>query len=112
MLHIIERLFAPQGQRDSPFTHAEFVALAEMTPRPWLLATTGDVRGPGITAEFPFYDNVPALLAERAETALFTATATERHPQLGSGALFRLSSLIHGGSGLGQRASWPAVPTT
>jgi hypothetical protein len=87
MLNVIEALFAPKGQSRSPWDEAEFAATLKMTPHPWVLATGG---GAAMTAEFRFSDDVPAVLGGSG-TALFTANGTERHPQLGSGALVRLS---------------------
>jgi hypothetical protein len=51
-----------------------------MEPSPWVLANG---RESGMTAEFPFPGCMPP-------TALLKVTAEERHPQLGSGALFVL----------------------
>ena len=87
MLGVIEQVFAPQGRGPSPFTDADFKAALQLAPRSWVLATGN---GAGLTAELPFFDDVPAVLGGRG-TALLVATATERHPQLGSGALLRLS---------------------
>ena len=92
MLNVIASLFAPQGAGASPWTEPDFTAAADMTPRPWVLAN-GDATG--LTAEFPFTGDVPAAIAGRAETALLTASSTERHPQLGSGLLLRLQLPIN-----------------
>ncbi len=86
MLGVIEQVFAPEGRRPSPFTEADFRAALELTPRPWVLATGN---GAGLTAELPFVDDIPAIQGGQG-TALLMATATDRHPQLGSGALLRL----------------------
>jgi hypothetical protein len=87
MLEVIARVFAPQGRGPSPFTEADFKTALRMQPRPWVLATGN---GAGMAAEFPFRGDVPAV-AGGSGTALFTASARERHPQLGSGALLLLS---------------------
>jgi prepilin signal peptidase PulO-like enzyme (type II secretory pathway) len=87
ILNVIAATFAPAGTGPSPWTESDFKATAEMIPRPWVLATSGAT---GLTAEFPFEGDRPALIAGRAETTLFTASTTERHPQLGSGVLLRL----------------------
>jgi hypothetical protein len=87
MLNVIASLFAPQGAGASPWTEADFKAAADMTPRPWVLANGGTG---GMTAEFACSGDLPAMVAGRAETALFTASSTERHPQLGSGLVLRL----------------------
>jgi hypothetical protein len=87
MLGVVEQVFAPQGRGPSPFTHFDFKAALRLEPRPWVPATGN---GAGLTAELPFFDDVPAALGGRG-AALLVATATERHPQLGSGALLRLS---------------------
>jgi hypothetical protein len=56
-----------------------------------MLAFGGDAGEPALTAEFPFYDDRPAIMTGRAGTALLIASAQERHPQLGSGVLLRLT---------------------
>lgn len=85
-LGVIDQVFAPRGRGPSPFTEADFKAALQLEPRPWVLATGNG----GLSAELPFLDDVPAILGGRG-TALLVATAAERHPQLGSGALLRLS---------------------
>jgi prepilin signal peptidase PulO-like enzyme (type II secretory pathway) len=87
ILNVIGATFAPAGTGPSPWTESDFKTTAEMIPRPWVLATSGAT---GLTAEFPFEGDRPALIAGRAETTLLTASTTERHPQLGSGLLLRL----------------------
>jgi len=87
ILNVIAALFAPGGAGPSPWTAVEFKAAADMTPRPWVLATAGD---DGLTAEYPLTGDLPAIVAKGPETALFTASSTDRHPQLGSGLLLRL----------------------
>lgn len=87
MLNVIASMFAPQGRGPSPFTEADFKAALRLEPRPWVLATGN---GAALAAEFPFWGDVPAV-AGGGGTALLTATAKERHPQLGSGALLLLS---------------------
>jgi len=93
-LDIIRSVFVPQGQGPAPFVAAEFEAALAMDPTPWVLANAD---GTGLTAEFPFSGGRPAVdqsMTGRGgapETALFTATAETRHPQLGSGALLRLA---------------------
>jgi hypothetical protein len=47
------------------------------------------------SSEFQFTGDIPAAIADRAETALLTASSTERHPQLGSGLLLRLQLPIN-----------------
>lgn len=93
VLDIIQTTFAPEGQGSSSFTDDDFSRVLAMEPAPWVLANEGDL---GLTAEFPFTGARPAAeLAFRGEdnveTALLTVKATERHPQLGSGALVQLS---------------------
>ena len=92
MLNVIASLFAPRGAGASPWTEVDFKATADMQPRPWALATAGTT---GMTAEFPFTGDLPVMLVRRAETALLTASSTERHPQLGSGLLLRLQLPIN-----------------
>jgi hypothetical protein len=92
MLGLIASLFAPRGAGVSPWTEADFTAAADMQARPWVLATAGST---GLTAEFPFISDVPAAIAGCTETALLTASSTERHPQLGSGLLLRLQLPIN-----------------
>jgi len=79
----------------SPFTAEVFDTVLSKQPRPWVFATGG---GAALTAEFPFYDDVPAvaqgLLGEGSRkattTALLMASGTERNPHVGSGLLLRL----------------------
>jgi hypothetical protein len=87
MLNVIASFFAPRGEGSSPLTQADFKAAAGMQPQPWILANSGAT---GMTAEFPFSGDLPAMVAGRAETILLTASSTERHPQLGSGLLLQL----------------------
>lgn len=87
ILEIIATTFAPAGADRSPFTEADFVAAAEMTPRPWVMVSSNAT---GLTGQFPFTGSVPAGLADTVETALLNATNDQRHPQLGSGALLTL----------------------
>lgn len=79
----------------SAFTEEVFNTVLTMQPRPWVLATGG---GAGLTAEFPFYDDVPAAMRvmmapgskQGNTTALLMASGTERNPRVGSGLLLRL----------------------
>jgi hypothetical protein len=87
ILRVIADVFAPAGADASPWTDADFAATVAMTPRPWVLATPGTT---GLTAEFAFSGELPAPLAAGLQTALFTASAGDRHPQLGNGLLLRL----------------------
>jgi hypothetical protein len=94
MLDMIRTVFAPQGQGPSPFTEKDFQSTLSMNPRPWVLATGGHG---GLTAEFPFTGSRPAAqLAMQnrhapIETSILMVSATDRHPQMGSGALLRLA---------------------
>jgi hypothetical protein len=74
-----------------PFPAADFATVAEVLREHGTLTFGGDAGEPVLTAEFPFYDDLPAVVTGRAGTALLTASAEERHPQLGSGVLLRLS---------------------
>ncbi len=78
----------------SPFTPEVFVwVLAKLQPS--VLATGGCV---GLTAEFPFYNDVPAVIhgvldagtKRGVTTALLMASVTERNPRVGGGLLLRL----------------------
>ena len=71
---------------------------SEMTPRPWVLATAG---AGGMTAEFPFTGDLPAVVAGGPETALLTVSSRERLPQLGSGLLLRLQLPFYSSKQLG-----------
>src|SRR5205823_6535547 len=53
----------------------------EQLQGPPCIRATGDDRGAGLAAEFPFFER----------TSLLRATTEEAHPQFGSGILFRLS---------------------
>jgi len=87
ILNVIARVFAPAGAGPSPWTERDFRAVERMAPAPWTLATSDAT---GLTAEFAFSGPRPAVVAPALETALFTASATDRHPQLGAGLLLRL----------------------
>jgi hypothetical protein len=91
MLNVIEHVFMPHGQRASPFTEAEFQSV--LNTRPGVLASGG---GAGLTVEFPFVGGMPAGFSRDLETALLQATGTQENPQLGSGALLRLSLPLGG----------------
>lgn len=78
MLAVVRDLYAPKGEKPSPWRKAEFEATARTTPNPWVRATAGDT---GVTAEFPF----------RGQTSVFQASAEEKHPWLGNGLLVTLS---------------------
>ncbi len=80
MLNVIERLFAAEGQKPSPFSREDFDSLLELPSAPWLLANADDT---ALTAELPF----PGC---RPPTALLRVDTEEKHPQLGSGALMLL----------------------
>lgn len=94
MLYVIEEMFAPAGAGDSPFTGEDFRRALAMEPHPWVMATEGKNC---MVAEFPFHGDRPALMGmsgtdpSKCETALFKATAEERHPQFGSGLFLRLT---------------------
>src|SRR5204863_5961875 len=60
---------------------SEFHSQPEKLQGPPCILATGDDRGAGLTAEFPFFER----------TSLLRATTEEAHPQLGTGILFRLS---------------------
>lgn len=87
ILNVIASTFAPEGAGPSPWTESDFRATQNMAPRPWVFATSDAT---GLTAEFPFLSDRPAPLAGRAETALLTVSATDRHSQLGGGLMVRL----------------------
>jgi hypothetical protein len=93
MLNVIDAMFEPMGRKRSPFTEADFEGLQHVTPNPSVLTTTGLN---GATAEFPFTDEMPAVLCvlsskrKRLGTALCQISAT-CHPQLGNGAFWKLT---------------------
>ena len=79
---------------EPPFAAADidFTPLEDLDPRPWLLGFAG--KG-GLTAEFPFTGDVPAIVAaangEAPGTALLQLSTDFKHPQLGDGVLVRLT---------------------
>lgn len=96
----------------------DFSPLESLDQRPWIVAMAG--KG-GMTAELPFIDNTPALLAYAAgddsgpRTALFQLTTDVDHLQLGHGVLFRLTLPIGKGAELANllnraEASGPGIP--
>jgi hypothetical protein len=88
MLNVLDRVFVPAGEEPSRWTSTDFEGALTAEETPWLLATGGDDEA-GLTAEFAFEDEAPALVGGAA--ALFQATAGERNPQLGNGLLVRLA---------------------
>jgi hypothetical protein len=91
MLEVIKDIYAPQGEYDPPWPEEEFEAVAQMAS-PSVMSSSSES---GLTAEFPFYGDSPGIeLMQKnlpPETALFQATTTEPHPQMGNGCLCRLS---------------------
>lgn len=93
MLNVIEALFAPLGRGRSPFTAADFERLQRFAPKLSVLTTTDSS---GATAEFPFFNDRPAVLAflqpkqKQVGTALCQIISTTRHPY-GNGVLWKLT---------------------
>lgn len=93
MLNVVEDMFAPMGQRPSPFTEADFESLKHVTLDASVL-TNADSQG--ATAEFRFYDEKPGLFSflspnrKPGDTVLCEVIPTS-HPQLGNGALWKLT---------------------
>jgi hypothetical protein len=88
MLNILSNM--PGKHNTSPFSEEVFESVLGMQPQLWVRASGGA----GLTAAFPFYDAVPAVLhagtGEGTGTALLMASGTEKSPRLGSGLLLRL----------------------
>lgn len=103
ILGVIETVIAPGGNGASPWTEGDFKATSEMRPRPWVLATSG---AGGMTAEFPFMGDLPAGIAPSLQTALLTASSTDRHPQLGRGLLLRLQLPFNVSKEQGSNLAW------
>lgn len=92
MVNVVAQSIAPHGSGASPFSAADFDSIEELDPSPSVLTSADES---GLTAEFPFFglrsgaqasiDGVPP------ETALLQLTRNDRHPQLGSGCLVRLT---------------------
>jgi len=95
ILNVIESLVVPRGEGPSPFTEEDLRTAAEIEPSPWALVNHDEA---GMTAEIPFYNDRPAILAILEKdrpvgelgTALLEVLTDERHPQLGSGAMLLL----------------------
>ncbi|WHZ27407.1 MAG: hypothetical protein OJF51_002204 [Nitrospira sp.] len=85
MLNVIEKMFAPMGQRPSPFTEADFESLTHIS-LDGLVLTNADSQG--VTTEFRFNDEKPGLFS--GGTALCEIIPTS-HPQLGNGVLWKLT---------------------
>ncbi len=103
VLNVIAAVIAPAGAGLSPWTESDFTATSEMRPRPWILATAD---ASGMTAEFPFTGDLPAGIARGPETALLTASSTDRHPQLGAGLLLRLQLPLNVSKEKGYDVAW------
>lgn len=98
MVNIIEAMFAPIGGKLSPFRQADFDEAARIMPNPSLLSNVGKS---GLTAEFPYFDadRASSLLNMLSRlfrplnptTALLTIDSSVTHPQLGSGAFWKLT---------------------
>lgn len=81
MLNVIERLYAPEGRKPTPFSPTDFARAAEMKPAPWSKVSSDDAVLNAV------------LHSERypSGTGVLFATGTQLHPQLGSGLLLLLS---------------------
>lgn len=93
MVNVVSQSIAPHGSgASSPFSAADFASIEELDPNPSVLTTADES---GLTAEFPFLgprSGAQASLEGRPpETALLQITRNDRHPQLGSGCLVRLT---------------------
>lgn len=94
MLNVIENMFVPVGQKPSPFTAEDFAALERMEPSPSVLTSCN---GHGATAEFAYYGPETTTFLKffrkrpRVQTSLCEIAASLRHPQLGSGAFWKLT---------------------
>lgn len=104
-LHTLE-LLRDENASAPNLSEVDFTPLKNLDPSPWIVSMAG--KG-GMTAELPFIDNTPALLAFAAgddsgpRTALFQATTDFDHLQLGQGVLFRLTLPIGQGAELANR---------
>jgi len=101
MLNVIEEMFAPLGRKPSPFRKSDFEEAARMEPNPSVLSNAGES---GLTAEFLYYDGEKFVLLshlshlfphlfrrQKPKTALLTIDSSVAHPQLGSGAFWKLT---------------------
>lgn len=93
MVNVVAESIAPHGSgASSPFSEEDFVSIEQLDPNPSVLTNFGES---GLTAEFPFFgprSGAQASIAGVApETALLQITRNDRHPQLGSGCLVRLT---------------------
>jgi hypothetical protein len=92
------QVMAELNQQPSvPANELDLKPLEGLEPRPWVLAFAGTG---GMTAEFPFTNEAPAIFAAASGqppgTALLRLSTDEDHPQLGDGVLVRLSLPITG----------------
>ncbi|MEP6592775.1 MAG: hypothetical protein ABJC51_03740 [Acidobacteriota bacterium] len=87
-----------ENETTVPASELDFTPLETSEPRSWLLAFAG--KG-GMTAEFPFLGNEPAMLSavvgtRGPQTALLQVVTDFEHPQFGHGALIRLTLPVAG----------------
>jgi len=94
MLNVIRDVYYPNSQAPPPLTQREFQAALDIGPRSDVLANAGDG---GLTAEFPFLGDVPAIgmalgyrSADAAPESALLMMSIERYPRLGYGVLARL----------------------
>jgi hypothetical protein len=95
MTDIIKDYFRPKGDKGSPFGEADFTALKNIDSNPSIMTNAGEN---GVTAEFPVMEHGPSSIKFMVDddnyspgTALFQADNQEKHPQLGSGCLIKLT---------------------
>jgi hypothetical protein len=88
VLEIIEEFFAPEGKRDSAYSGDEMIAARKFFEQRGLLSFGDDV---ALSCEIPQDPSLGSSVITGSVTALLRVTTKERHPQLGSGVLMRLS---------------------
>lgn len=91
---VIEQVFVPAGQGESPFV-TDIGEVLAMQPRPWLMA---DRTKAGMSALLRSWsaDGSVANAAPNGEPTMLHVSVADRHPQLGAGALVRVTLPIPG----------------
>ena len=91
MVDVSENFFIPMGKQAPPIASGIFQSTKELLRR-WFMAESDD---DGLTAEFPFTGNEPALVRitqgkHGVVTSFFVVNSVEEHPLLGRGLLMRM----------------------
>ena len=95
MLNVLQDVYQPQGEGEPPWPLEEFQSVARSG-----YAVQTNVGEEGLTAEFPFYGDEPAMLTSARgagpQTAMLMVRKNQPHPMLGNGLLMGLTLPVDG----------------